>query len=112
MSRDAQCLSFCVGLIQPSRLAILQQCASTGNTFLFKEYNKTHRATFFPTPGSDSKKDSASLSLILPSGFKVGLPNFSTMISRIVRIAFAFLFASPPLVIDMAIYSAAASAIF
>ncbi|MDD5301400.1 MAG: hypothetical protein PHD65_13035 [Gallionella sp.] len=88
-------MSFCVDLTQPRRLAIRQQCVSTGKTFLPNEYIKTHRATFFPTPGSDNKKASASSSLILRNGFRVGSPNFSTMMSKRLRIAFAFWFDRP-----------------
>jgi hypothetical protein len=111
MSRGAQCLSFCVGLTQPRRRAMRQQCVSTGNTCLPSEYIRTQRATFLPTPGSDSKKASASSSLILRNGPRVGSPNFATITSRRSRIAFAFWFDSPPLTIGRAIYSADASAI-
>lgn len=98
-------------LTQNCTLAIRQQCVSTGKTCRPSEYIKTHRATFFPTPGSDSKKVSASLSLILRNGLRVGSPNFATMMSKRLRIAFAFWFDRPPLAIGHAIYSAGASAI-
>lgn len=110
MSRGAQCLSFCVGLTQPRRLATRQQCVSTGKTCLPSEYISTHRATFLPTPGSDNKKASASSSLISRNGFRVGSPNSATITSRSPRIALAFWFDSPPLTMGRAIYSAGASA--
>lgn len=100
------------GLTQPRRQAMRQQCVSTGKTCLPSEYIKTQRATFLPTPGSDNKKASASSSLILCNGFRVGSPNSAMITSKRLRIALAFWLDKPPLTIGRAIYSAGASAIW
>jgi hypothetical protein len=53
----------------------IQQCVSTGKTFLPREYNITQRAAFFPTPGSEQRNSSHSPSVIFRNGISDNFPN-------------------------------------
>ncbi len=74
MSRGEHDLSGRVGRTHPKRRHIRQQFESTGKTARTSEYIMTHRALFFPTPGSDPRYSSHSASLIARSGESVGAP--------------------------------------
>ena len=110
MSLGPQDPSGRVGLTQPSRREIRQQCRSTGKTRLPKEYIMTQRAVFLPTPCSERRSCSQSWSGRCFKGARVGLPNSSSSCASKFLILRAFCCDSPPAAIICAIFCTSAEA--